>query len=588
MRTYILVIVVICCSLFRPVFAAESPEALSIRVTELEKANFIVQEELARTRIELDQVIGVLQQTLSSLDAKTSAQNVSLQGLVTKTQKDLHDNIDALQQHLTQEESTREELAKNTAATDTALQADIIKQKALLTTVQDAITGTKGDLTAQKALLASMQDAITSQNKDVQTDIEVMKKLIGEDKAKNSSEMEDRIAMLEKAITELADRTPTMGFLNSGDMLNVKGVLDLHKLARVEVYRLRFTNNAKGEIAVSRDQGASWQTIGHVVSPAENINEEKLPRQWVPIDVVASTTVNAITIRTGFDVSSGSAKGITFAILPKVTSSGGASGPSASLLPDAAIQTDIPAGDSIFGDKWSPFLGNPVYVETPGGLKQIPTGYAPKRGDSLVIPVLQPKKTPKAFVFENCYGGFVSVEGWDGQEKIIGQVLSPVCGIGRLAGNSLAPAGRLSSCENGRMDISAAPAGKAGGFQILLSEQGVMDIDLTRARSQPQCMVVSEFDEHDLSWEGMAPLFFGFLHPRYNYNDFKSSDSLNLLTSRVLVEVRMDKGAWQPLPSFTLDGNAKKPLPEWARTALQHVTHIRILLPVPPEEASQP
>lgn len=84
MRTYLLVIVVICCSLVLPVLAAESPEALLIRVTELEKANFVVQEELARTRIELDQVIAVLQKTLTALDTKTTVQQDSLQKMVAQ------------------------------------------------------------------------------------------------------------------------------------------------------------------------------------------------------------------------------------------------------------------------------------------------------------------------------------------------------------------------------------------------------------------------------------------------------------------------------------------------------------------------
>ena len=81
----------------------------------------------------------------------------------------------------------------------------------------------------------------------------------------------------------------------------------------------------------------------------------------------------------------------------------------------------------------------------------------------------------------------------------------------------------------------------------------------------------------------MAPLFFGFLHPRWNENDYKAADSLKQVTRRVLVEVRIDKGPWQPIPVFALDGDAKKPLPGWTHTALQHVTHIRIVLPVPPQ-----
>ena len=108
--------------------------------------------------------------------------------------------------------------------------------------------------------------------------------------------------------------------------------------------------------------------------------------------LIASTTVNAITIRTGFDVSSGAAKGTTFAILPKPSPAGaGANEQSVSPLSDAASKR-IPLRRHIFGDKWSPYLGNPVYVVTPAGLKQIPMGYAPKRDETLVIPVLQPKK----------------------------------------------------------------------------------------------------------------------------------------------------------------------------------------------------
>lgn len=494
----------------------------------------------------------------------------------------MHDNIDALQQHLSQEVATRDELEKSTAASEHAIASDAVTQKALLDSVQDAIAGTKADLTAQKALLAGMQDTINGTKKDIQDNIEVMQKLLTQERAKGNSEMEDRIAMLEKAIAELADRAPVMGMLASPDQWqnSLKGILDLQKLTRVEIYRLRIVNTVKGAISISHDQGATWEVLGHVISPADNINEETLPRQWAPAGVIATTTVNVIAIRTGFDASAGKAKGTTFAILPKPFGAG-AKGQSPFSLPDAAIQTDIPAGGSIFGDRCPPYLGNPVYVETPAGLKQIPIGYSPKRGDALVIQVLQPKNSPQAFVFENYYGGMVSAVDWEGHTKIIGQVLSPVCGIGRLEENAHTQTGRLNASENGRLDVSVAPAGKLGGFQILLCEQGVMDIDQTRARSLPQCMVVSEFDQHDLSWEGMAPLFFGFLHPKWSENDFKAPDALKQITSRVLVQVRLDNGPWQSLPTFTLDADPRKPLPNWAHTALQHVTHIRILLPVP-------
>ncbi len=65
-------------------------------------------------------------------------------------------------------------------------------------------------------------------------------------------------------------------------------------------------------------------------------------------------------------------------------------------------------------------------------------------------------------------------------------------------------------------------------------------------------MVVSEFDASDPSWQGMAPLFMGYLHPRYNENDWSDPNWVDLVTSRVGLEFKVDHGPWQSFPWITL------------------------------------
>ncbi len=349
--------------------------------------------------------------------------------------------------------------------------------------------------------------------------------------------------------------------------------------AKMEIYRLRIVNDSHGLISGSRDCGASWVALGHVLTYTQKVAEEGYTAsKWAPLSAVAATAVNAMHIRTGYNAAKD--RGVVFSIMPVEILTEMGRKLQSFYSPDASIYTDIPAGTLIFGSQWAPILGNPVELERGANLVPMPLNYVPQRGDVFVIRVLQPMNSPMEFVFENRFGGFITVVDWEGHQQLIGQVLKPVQGVGRFTGTQYAAPGRLRANHNGVIDISVSPHGCIGGFQIIPREHA-MSPEMTRARTMTQWMVVGPLDARDPSWEGVAPLFRDYLHPNWSDNDWDGPDWLQRVTSRVLIEVRIKNGPWQPVPQFSFDPDLNKPLPDWANTALEDVTHVRIVLPVP-------
>lgn len=358
--------------------------------------------------------------------------------------------------------------------------------------------------------------------------------------------------------------------------------------AQVEIYRVRLENQARGLITGSRDGGKTWTLLGRVLTFTQKVSKQGYTAsKWAPSSAVAATAVNAIHIRTGYNAKDD--KGIIFSIIPDEMNSATERKEQAALSymsPDSSIYTDIPAGTGLFGGDWSPILGNPVLLERPEGLMVMPEGYAPRKGDVFVIRVLQPKDSPQGFIFENRFGGFITALAWDGTETVIGQVLKPVQGVGRFTGTKFTDTGRLRANHCGVIDISTSLFGETSGFQIIPREHA-MSPEMTRARTMTQWMVIGPLDARAPSWEGTAPLFLNYMRPSWAPNDYESPDWLRLLVSRVQVDVRIKDGPWQAMPHFALDPDVTKPFPAWANTALQDVTHVRILLPVP-EKGIQP
>jgi hypothetical protein len=358
-------------------------------------------------------------------------------------------------------------------------------------------------------------------------------------------------------------------------------VLAFQHSPTLEIYRLRIVNAVNGEISGSRDGGKSWQPLGHVLSPSTKVTlQGYTASKWAQFSAVSATAVNAIHIRTGYNAKDD--KGVVFSILPKeMTTEEGQKYQSFS-SPDA-MTTDIPAGTGIFGGHWAPILGNPIALEQHGQLLPLPMQYVPQTGDIYVIRVLEARNSPKAIDFENRFGGFITLIGWDDSEMVIGQVLKPVEGVGRFWGGQYAGVGRLRANHNGVIDVSASPTGMVGGIQIL-PRVHAMSPEMTRARTMTQWMVVGPLDARDPSWEGVSPLFLGYLRPSWAADDLTAPNWRALLADRTLVQVRIKNGPWQPMPTFSMDPDMSKPLPEWSNTALEDMTNLRILLPVPAQQ----
>lgn len=364
---------------------------------------------------------------------------------------------------------------------------------------------------------------------------------------------------------------------------------------RHETMRLRIVNTAGGAIAASNDAGASWRTVGTVVVPALKVNPKAYTASmWAKDSAVAATAVNAIHIKIANNPESG--RGMVFSIVPGTETVGAA-------VASSSIHTDMAGGTGIFGG-YGPLVNSPVYLETGRELTALKPDYVPADGDIIQIVRLEPDKQPLYCTFENKFGGRILIEYPNEPPRLIGQVLRPVVGIGRFEGTLYAAPGRLRANHCGVIDISTSPIGKIGGFQIVPREHAGSS-EVRYIREHTQWMVVGPADVRDPSWEGIAPLFAGYLLPSYRPDDITGGhdDWMCRTLSRLMVQVRYQDGPWENMPRICIDPQAEtnnadesergrkslwhirsslkpySPLPGDAFIALRGVTHLRIVFP---------
>jgi len=347
-----------------------------------------------------------------------------------------------------------------------------------------------------------------------------------------------------------------------------------------ELYRIKVNNIQNGSIEVSSDLGLTWKIAGHVILPCEKVNYlGYTASKWAKTGCVAATAVNSLHIKT--DYNSKDDRGVIFSIVPKELKEGIAYYNSF-VSPDSSIYTDIPAGTSIFGGGYAPFVGNKLFTirDASQTLYRIRKGYIPSKGDTIVIRVDRPVDYLAYITFENRFGGLITATYPSSFEKVVGLVLKPVFGVGRFSGTQFTDVGRLRANHSGVIDISTSPLGQIGGFQIIPANHG-MSPEMTNARILTQWMVISSVSAEDPSIEGVAPFFLYFLNPNWSKMDLDDPHWIDNLMKRTLIEAKL-KGSdvWQGVPEFSLTKYMGRTLPPWADTALTNVTHIRIWMPV--------
>jgi hypothetical protein len=342
-----------------------------------------------------------------------------------------------------------------------------------------------------------------------------------------------------------------------------------------ELLRIRIANCASGEVAVSRDRGATWTAVGHVVRYTTRVNRNGYTAsKWVLPGHVAATAVNAIHISAGYNAEDD--RGVVFSLLPVEFLTGPANYASF-LSPDSSIYTDLPAGRSIFGGGESPLVGSQVLLATAEGELPLPDGYVPAEGDVLLIVVTRTAPPVAEIVFENSFGGAVTLVSPDGSRRVVGWVVRPVRGVGRFLGGLYTDIGRIRANHTGVIDVATSPIGSLGGFQIIPYGHALSP-EMGNAWKLTQWMIVEPVGDVPGLWGALTPLFCGHIRPDYLSQDLGAADWQKRLLSRFLVDVDTGNG-WRPMPVRKLSPDPSAPLPEWANEALAEVKRIRIFVP---------
>ena len=360
-----------------------------------------------------------------------------------------------------------------------------------------------------------------------------------------------------------------------------------------EIFRIRVDNRAGGAIEVRRDAGAEWFVVGHVTTPATAVNPAGYTAsKWAQDSSMAASAVNALHVKVTNEPETG--RGVIFSLVPAGTVIGAAGSGSTS------IATDIPGGEGIFGGGFAPYVNSPFSLEGAPD-RPLPANYVPAEGDRLIIRVLQPPRRIAWIDFDNSFGGMITVHFIGGEEDTIGVVLRPVVGVGRFEGTLDAAPGRIRANHPGVIDVSTSPLGMVGGFQIVPSGHADSP-EVTYIRTGTQWMVVGPLNATEPTWEGIAPLFSGYLRPSYGPDDLQAEDWMRRLLTRAQVQVRYHGGDWELMPRIAIDPNAPEdadthnrgregtwhlpgslnpyvPLPDVAGNALSGLSHIRIFLP---------
>jgi hypothetical protein len=299
-----------------------------------------------------------------------------------------------------------------------------------------------------------------------------------------------------------------------------------------ELYRVRITNSPNGAIELSSDRGQAWEPLGKVTRAA----------------VAAAAASPIVSIAPAGSVAGVGSDSLLFRLPP----AGGqnrtlrllASGEPANT---AAIVTDIPERGSLFRCL-APTVGSRLLLDRdPQPPVALPAGYTPRLGDRLLIVVSgEFGVDPPSVTIENKVGGEVVLAATGGIPKVLAKVKQPLTGIGRYAGTERAGTGNIVGWTPTAVTVSTAgrlrqpaengqAAEERGGFVIQPAEPRLQGA--THSASQLILEAVPEGNT-----KPPVARFFGLAASLSN------GDPVD--TGATRVEVKIDEGAWEPVPDL--------------------------------------
>ncbi len=274
--------------------------------------------------------------------------------------------------------------------------------------------------------------------------------------------------------------------------------------------------------------------------------------KWAMPGTVAASAVNAVHLALSVEKGAGR----TLSVLPRHTVAPAAGD-------KAYIILDVPAGTSFFGG-WAPPVGTKILIErTDGSRVPLERAGLPSRGETVVF-LVEEDERPYIIDVENRPGG--RVIGWyEKGPRVLARVIRPVLGTGRFGGTEFQSGGRIRANHSGVIDISTAPRGVVGGFQILPFLHSKSK-EMGGAWQATQWLILAS--ETDSPLPGTAPLFMGNFVPGTQLGD-KLWDMWSTYGRKPLVLCRVNGGPFVKLP----EAAGKQDL------ALAEVTHLRIYCP---------
>jgi len=379
-----------------------------------------------------------------------------------------------------------------------------------------------------------------------------------------------------------------------------------YSCSTIRMFTVLINNVESGDIVAI--DGALTTVIGHVVKPAKTAKGAS-DGFWAAHYVggqngskggICAAAVNAIHIRCGpirtYDPNKPlNWKPLILSIVPFTE------GESAN---DGDIVVSSPGGSEIF-NKWSPYLGNPVYALDNSNWVTIDTYFenpvrtAPKQ---ILIDVRRPAKRVISIEFENWikgdlikgvvmedYGG-IYVEDENGEKTKVAKVIQRVSSTGRFEGSEYAEIGQVRASHPGVLEMSTTMwRGKVenenlrGGIQIIPANHAKFlnwNLNLRYFIGGKSWMIIAPLNsDPDMlndrrytidgkltydSLEGMSPIFNSYIRPYFDENDYESS-------FRFFVSEDFGRN-WRQPPE--IEGLP----PEGEESPVSHWTNIRLML----------